>query len=359
MKRRVSLVTVAVAVLSACGARPAGPMGAMRAQAAPLLYVCNQEDASVSIIDLAANRVVRTLDLRTLGFEANAKPHHLVAEPDGSFRYLSLIGASKVIKLDRNDKIVAQVDFETPGMLALHPTEDLLFVGRSMSAVNPPSRIGVIRRSDMRLEEIEVVFPRPHMLVMDPRGSFVYTASLGENQIMAMGVRDQEVSFTAVQGPHQVLAHGAISGDGSILVISGEHSAKLLAFDASDAPTLSLMHTVDVNPKPWHVAFSADQQFVYFGNQGANTVTVVDARDWTVAAVIEGEGLAEPHGVVVSPDGRHVYVSNRNLKGEYAPQGSGPVSLGNVVVIDTRTRTIQQVIPVGRGPSGLGIVPRR
>ncbi len=359
MKRCICLLSVAIGMVSACGARPG--MGAdLQAQTRPMLYVCNQEEASISVIDMGTREVVRTIDLQTFGFAANAKPHHIAAEADGSFWYLSLIGASKVLKFTGQGELVGQVDFETPGMLGIHPTEDLLFVGRSMSAVSPPSRVGLIRRSDMSIEELEVVFPRPHMLVVDSAGAFVHTASLGENQIMTVGVEDQEVTFTAVEGRHHVLAHGTISRDGSWLVVSGELTGTLLLFDASAAPTMRLLGTLDVPARPWHLAFTPDQRFVYFGNQGANTVTVVDVDGWEVAAIVEGDGLAEPHGIAVSPDGRYVYVSNRNLKGEYRPQRAsqaGDAPIGNVVVIDTNTRTIETIIDVGRGPSGIAIVP--
>src|SRR5690606_37575309 len=35
-----------------------------------LLYVCNQNDATVSVVDMATNTVVRTVDLQALGFSA-------------------------------------------------------------------------------------------------------------------------------------------------------------------------------------------------------------------------------------------------------------------------------------------------
>lgn len=360
MTRYSAGLTVWLALAAACGAR-GGAASTLGSDARPLLYVCNQEGASISVIDLTTHEVVRTIELERLGFPADAKPHHIVAEPDGSFWYLSLIGAGKVVEFDREDRVVGQADFETPGMLVIHPTEEWLFVGRSMTAVNPPSRIGVIDRGDMSLEEIEVVFPRPHMMVMDPSGEFVYTASLGENRIMALSVGDRQVTFTAVEAPHHVLAHGAITPDGSRLVVSGEHTAKLLVFDATGRADLTPLAILDVNPRPWHLAFSPDGRFLYFGNQGANTVTVVDAVRWAVATVIRGDGLAEPHGIAVSPDGRHAYVSNRNLKGEYAPKAgsSAGARVGNVVVIDTQTRSIVKVIDVGRGPSGIAVVPGR
>jgi len=60
-------------------------------QSKEYVYVANQGSATVSVIDVAKNDVVETVDLERLGFSANAKPHHIVVEPDGSFWYLSMI----------------------------------------------------------------------------------------------------------------------------------------------------------------------------------------------------------------------------------------------------------------------------
>ena len=41
------------------------------------LYVPNQDDATVSVIDPATLRLLRTVDLRRYGVGDNAKPHHI------------------------------------------------------------------------------------------------------------------------------------------------------------------------------------------------------------------------------------------------------------------------------------------
>lgn len=367
----------AVMVLIACSAAappmegPAPGAGVMRATAsAPaLLYVCNQNDATVSVIDVSTSRVVRTVDLKALGFSANAKPHHIAVEPDGSYWYVTLIGDGKIVKLDRNDRVVGQAPFETPGMLALHPTKDLLFVGRSMTAVNPPQRIGVVRRSDMSIDEIDIFFPRPHAMIIAPGTGTVYTASLGVNQMAAVNVESEEVKLTSVTGPQHALMQFTLSPDEKTLVASGELSRQVLFFDVSDAMQPKLVATVDVGPQPFDPVFTPDGRWVYLGNKAANTITVIDAEKRTVAKVISGAGIAQPHGTAVSPDGRYVYVSNNNLgdAGAHAmhapadsaakPAPSAPTTpgTGTVVVIDTRTQEIAAVIPVGHNASGVGL----
>ena len=115
--------------------------------------VANQTSATVSIIDMETDEVVGTVDLQSLGFTANAKPHHVAVEPDGSHWYVSLIADGWVLKFTRDNELVGQAEFETPGMLALDANRGLLYVGRSMAAVSPPQRIGVIRTADMTIEE--------------------------------------------------------------------------------------------------------------------------------------------------------------------------------------------------------------
>ncbi len=100
------------------------------------IYVCNRGSASITVIDASTQNITATIDLQDLGFTENAKPHHVVAEADGSYWYVTLIGENRVLKFDRNNKLVAQAELEVPGLLALHPEEDLLYVVRSMSAVN-------------------------------------------------------------------------------------------------------------------------------------------------------------------------------------------------------------------------------
>jgi YVTN family beta-propeller protein len=323
----------------------------------PRLYVANQEVATVSVIDTRTNTLLETVDLQQLGFSAKSKPHDTAVEPDGSYWYVTLIGDGWVVKLDRDDHVVAKARFEAPGLVSLDPTGDRLYVGRSMAAVNPPQRIGIIARSDMSIEEVDVFFPRPHAIVADPRGRYVFVGSLGANQIATVDAGSQRAVVTEVPGDTtHTLVQFAISPDGTRLVATGQMTGKLLVYDSSDPLKLQLLKTVDVNPWPWHPAFTPDGKEVWFGNQRTNTVTVVDAESWTVAGVVRGAGLAEPHGIAVSADGKTIYVSSHNLQGVYAPaHPRRPNGTGTVVAIDRATRTITKIIETDRYAAGMSI----
>lgn len=321
------------------------------------LYVANQNSATVSVIDINTDEVVHTVDLQALGFPPMAKPHHIAVEPDGSHWYVSLIAANTVLKFERDNQLVGRLEFERPGLLALDPDSDMLYVGRSMAAVNPPQRIGIVDRTDMTIEEVDVFFPRPHALAVAPGGETVFSASLAVNQLATVNVSEESTELTTLEGsdPH-VFVNFAISPDGHTMVGSAQLTSKVFFFDINNAPDLTPFDTLDVNAAPWHPTFTPDGRWLYLGNMEASTITIIDMRDRTVAAVIEGNGVAQPHGSAVSPDGSKIYVSNRNLRGEYTPMTDleGDAVAGTVVVIDVGTKAIVKIIEVGAYPAGIG-----
>ena len=341
----------AAMVMLACAGAAAGAATAPE-QARNLLYVCNQAAATVSIIDMDRNVVVKTVDLTALGMSPTSKPHHVQVEQDGSYWYLSLIGDNRVLKFDRDDRLVGQVAFEVPGLLQLDVTSNRLYVGRSMMAMTPPQRIGVIDRENMTIEEIDVFYPRPHAIAVAPNGATVYSASLAENSMASIDPVEEEAALISLEGPLHTLVQFAVSPDGQVMVAGGQMSGQLLVFSLEDPAAPRVIRTIPVGAQPWHPTFTHDGRFVYFGNQEANTITIVDARTWTVAKVLEGNGIAQPHGSAVSPDGATVYVSNKNLRGDYT--GNGGADVGTVVAIDVATQAVKAIIEVGRGSAGIG-----
>jgi len=225
----------------------------------------------------------------------------------------------------------------------------------------------------MSIDEVDVFFDRPHALALSPDGRYVYTASLAGNDIAIIDPVEERVELVKVPGPTHVFVQFAVSPDGSTLVTGGEMSGKLLVFGLENPMRPKMITEIDVNPMPWHPVFSPDGSHLYFGNRGANTVTVVRSSDWSVEAVIEDAAFAEPHGSAISPDGRKLYISNRNVMdpaaddegmdhGAMAHDGAVPGAerLGRVTVIDTATLEVMETIDVGQYAAGMGTsVPPR
>lgn len=346
---------VLLAVFSSGACSKSSPDGPAPSQA-PRLYVANQDDATVSIIDTKSRALIETVDLRNYGFGENAKPHHVQVEPDGSAWYVTLIGAGKVLKLDRANRVLASADLQVPGLMTLHTTQDLMFVGRSMSAVNPPPRMALIRRSDMRLlDEIDLLFPRPHGIAAHPGGERVFAASLGTNQLASVGVADGDVRIVDVPGPAHGFVQAAVSPDGRWLAVTAELTDQLMIFDLSNPMEPKPARAIPMPDGPFEPLFTGDGRWIFVTCLGANRVAVVDTRDWRVPAVLEHEAFAQPHGVALSADGQHVFIGNRHqLGGTHDHHGGKPTGTGTVVTICAATRTPEAVVQVGHYAAGMG-----
>ena len=343
------LLGAALIAAPVAASAPAEPPAA----ASDLLYVTSQSGAAVSVIDMQAQEIVATVDLTELGFSPNCKAHDVAVEPDGSHYYVSLIADWRVLKFDRDNHLVGQVEFETPGLLAIDPSGDVLYVGRSMAAVNPPQRIGVIQLSDMGIEEVDVFFPRPHALAVAPGGGLVYTASLVENRMATVNPAQDDLELFDVPGDTHTFVQFAVSPDGETLVAGGQISGQILVFDISDPRAPTLTKTFELGGQPWHPVFAPDGSIVYFPQRTRNSVAVIDARSWELVGSIEGDGLAEPHGSAISADGRWLWVSGENTKGTYGKAAEGEMPPGTVVVIDTATRQVVKVIEVPAYGAGM------
>jgi YVTN family beta-propeller protein len=323
------------------------------------LYVTNQDDATISVIDLPSRRVVDTIDLQTLGFGATAKPHHAQVEPDGTHWYATLIGAGKVLKFDASNRIVGSVDLEVPGLIALHPTRDLLVVARSMSAVNPPRRIALIRRSDMKLlDEIDIFFPRPHAIVT--AGNYAYVASLGVNQLASVNLDDGTVTLVDVEGPQHTLTQFALSPDGRWLTATGSTSNQLLLYSLDDPARPRLARTIETEKGPFEAGFTWDGKWIVVTNLDADAVSFVSTASWKPEHVVRDSAFRQPHGVGVGPDGAFVYVSNRYQSGgPHDHEGHKATGAGNVVAICIPTHSVAAVMPAGHYAAGIGIASPR
>ena len=328
-----------------------------------VLYVCVQDDAKIAVVDMRAKSVLRTIDLQKLGFPATAKPHYIVVEADGSHWYVSLIGANRVVKFDRQDRIVGQFEMETPGMLAL--AGPVLAVTRSMSAVNPPKRIAILRRDTLQGDELDVIFPRPHPIAaMEAnQAGYIYTGSLGVNQLAAVSFADDKVELVSIPGPTHSLVQFAISPDRKTLVGSTDVSGQLLVFSLASPAKPALVKSIDVGKMAFDPTFTTDGRAVWVPVKSTNEIAVIDTASWTVKSRIKDDAFKQPHQIVFSPDGETAFVTNNNKMdhmadpahaGHAMPGAGGPASL---VVIGVKSGRVEKAIELGMNLTGMGRRP--
>ena len=338
------------------------------------LYVVNQAGASITVIDQGTLTIDTTLDLTKMGFTANAKPHHVTVEPDGSFWYVTLIGDGKVLKLDRTNHVVGQVSMETPGLIMLDPKHDSLYVGRSMTATNPPKTLGVITRKNFALvDQQEIQVPRPHALVTTRDGNWIHTASLGENRFASVEVATGRVTLTTLPGDvFRSLVQFTVSPDGKWMIAGGEQSNTVMVFDLTKPPPFTPAKEFSVGGKPWDPVFSRDGKLAYFSLFADSAIAEVDLAAGRVRRQL-ARGLANPYDVIMSRNGKMLFVVNQNLAtplkaGESAhaampgmaamPTAPKP-GPGWLSVIDVKSGRVIKTLPLGLSPSGMGAAGAR
>ena len=337
------------------------------------LYITNQGGASITVVDQRTLSVDTVIDLTKLGFTPNAKPHHAIVEPDGSFWYATLIGDGRVLKFDRANRLVSQVAMETPGLLALDPVHDTLYVGRSMTAVNPPKSLGVIKRSSFTMvEEQEIQIPRPHALVTSRDGNWVHTASLAENRIASLETATGRVTLTTLPGNvTRSLVQFVVTPDGSRLVVGGELSNTVLVFDITKTPPFVPIAEFVVGGKPWDPVVSADGKHAYFSLFADSAVAEVDLASGKVVRTFTG-GLVNPYDMILRKDGKYLFVVNQNLAAPTKPGASAHDNMpgmagmpapapktGWLSIIDVVTGKVVKTLPLGMSPSGMGAAGAR
>jgi gliding motility-associated-like protein len=113
-----------------------------------------------------------------------------------------------------------------------------------------------------------------------------------------------------------------------------------------DISTDKVVATIPVGATPLGVAISADGTRVYITNQGGGgtpSISVINASTNKVIATIAMPPNSEPSWIMISPDGKTIYVGDYNI--------------GSVSVINTATNTITGTITVGTFPWGMAISP--
>lgn len=330
-----------------------GPLGSSPfASSLNLLYVTHESSPVITVMDTDAWLVVRRVDLEDFGFTSRARAHHVAVEPDGSFWYVSVgslasSDAQGILKFNRQNELVGQYQTDNPGLIALHPNQDAMYVSRTQTSSDPRSLLE-LRRSDMLAVDIPVTFAAPHALAIRPFGDFLFSSSIDVDLMMIVSLANLDVQYYDIQGVKQEFNQFAISPDGSRMWGVGSKSNSVSLFDISDPNNIVQRQSIQVGGSPRDLTFVPDGSSLYVTVPDANRVIMLNANLGVVDAIVTDPGIQGPAGIATSSDGKYIFVSNQNLSGAYPARHSvGNVSSpGLVSIIDTSTNKVVKVVEV-------------
>jgi YVTN family beta-propeller protein len=296
-----------------------------------LVYVPNTESKTVTVIDPATYKVVRTVPV-------GDQPQHVVPGWD---------------------------------LQTLWVNNDL---GNSLTPIDP--RTGAAGAP--------VSVHDPYNLYFTPDGKSAMVMAEADRQIVFRDPHTMAVQDT-LQVPCSGVNHADFSPDGSFFIASCEFSGQLLKVDTLQRKVLGIIQ-LKSGSMPQDVKISPDGSVWYIADMEANGLWTVNGDTFQVTGFIPtGFGA---HGLYVSRDSKHLYVSNRGegsisvfdfatgkvsqlwkIPGKASPDMGGVSTDGKVLwlsgrydaevyAISTDDGHLIARIKVGQGPHGLCIYPQ-
>jgi len=313
------------------------PRGIASSPDGRVLYVTNSWSDNVSVIDTAQMRVVQTLPA---GFE----PTGVVADRSGTTLYVAnrLSSDISVIDLNSGRETKRLLAGRGASYLALSPD------GKSVFCTHIYPNPGALRTE-----------PHSEITVIDTDRQVVVSREQLRNVAGEFHVamsRDGKLGVAAQLRPKNLVPlahveHGWVFGD----------SLTLFGTDVGESVQIPIDELDRYYALPWGVAITPDKAKIYVTTAGSESVTVLDvahllhvvrgrrkpfvndlsaSADYVVDRIPVGHN---PRGVLLSPDGKRLYVANRLDD--------------NISVIDTASDKVISTIDLG-GPKNVDAIRR-
>jgi YVTN family beta-propeller protein len=318
------LLLAPLGVLS-CGTSPSADKPA----AAARIYVTNQLDNTVSVIDGGTHKSVATV-------RVGVSPADMAVSPDRKSVYIANTGSDTVSVLDTADNTVATAIAlprgSRPTGVALTPDGRHLYTADGGS-----NRVSVLDTRRERVVSSVRVGTQPLSVAVAPDGKTVYAANSGSGDMSIIDVPTKRVVRAIPTGrfPSGV----AVSPDGASVYVTNELSGVTVI----DAGTGTVQARLD-EPSPFSVAMSPDGDRAYVTSLGPGTLAVIDTGTRRISSTVS----VGPYGTdpfTVRATGDAVYVAN---------QGASTLS-----IINPSTFKATATIATGNSPYGIAVVQPR
>jgi YVTN family beta-propeller protein len=338
-ERAAALALASVFALVAC--RDPEPIAAAR------VYVSNEDDGTISVIDSEQARVVATIPVgkRPRGMALSADRRQLFVALSGSPKAPPGIDESTLPPADRAQDGIGVVDLAALRLVRIlesgQDPESFDLAGDALVVSNEETAEAAI--VDVATGAVRARVPvggEPEGVTTAPDGT-TWVTSEADDRIDVLAVRrgaaPTAVATIAVGRRPRAIA---FSADGARAYVSNELGASVTVIDARThtvVKTIALPASGAMQARPMGLARAraGDRLFVSTGRTGSVVQIAMDRDE--VTGAIDGVG-ARPWGIAIAPDGR-VYTAN------------GPSN--DVSVIDPERGEVVTRIAAGASPWGV------
>src|SRR5579864_5109118 len=391
-RRMLRVVAVCAMALLAVAAKPASnqsttiskerylsPLEMASSADGRLLYVVCQDSDEVRVVDLQSGKVISRVAVGRM-------PRGIALSPDGRRLYITNAWSDIVSVIDTDSLKVVQTlptGFEPSGIV-VDRSGQTLYVANRLSG-----DVSVIDLNSGQETKRLLAGRGASYLALSPDGRWIYCTHIYPN---AGAFRSQPNSeITVIDTARQMVVerkplhnvagvfHVALSADGRLGVAAQlrpknliplahvEHgwafgdSLTLFGQDVGEPVQIPIDELERYYALPWGVAITPDKSKVFLTTAGSESVTVIDvanllktvrtrrqpfvndlsaSADYVQARIPVGHN---PRGVLLSPDGRRLYVANRLDD--------------NIAIIDTAEDKVISTIDLG-GPRNVNAIRR-
>ncbi len=248
---------------------------------APLAYVTHPDLGSVSVVDLAEQRVLRTIKMSGSPFG--------VAVASGGRLYVADWNSDEVSVIETSSETPAKTikAGRAPAHLLLTPDEKLLFVANRES-----DSISAVRTADLTIAATIPVGHAPFAIALSPDAKRLYVGNVQSGNVSVIDVERLAVVETRKSG---AMPYGAaVTPDGARVLITNQQSGSVAVL-AGDNGTPS---SIRVGGYPEGIAIRADGRRAYVANWFSDDVSVLDLDSLKEIRRIKCPG--GPRSVVIS-----------------------------------------------------------
>ena len=170
------------------------------------LWVVNDIDLTLSVIDQENLALLQTVHIPFDLAESGGKPHDVIVDPDGSAAYTTIVGVgpnkSVVVKYSTSTFMeIGRAEVGGDAHLSVTDANGLLYVPAQVAG-----KVYILNRSDLsEVKQLDV--PGAHGAGMTPDGSFLYVTNLPAGGSMAIYTIDLSTN-TVVGSPTTVSSDG-------------------------------------------------------------------------------------------------------------------------------------------------------
>ena len=318
------------------------------------LLVANKADATLSFIDETSGETVATVP-------TGAGPHEVAVSPDGKTAVVADYGANSAGKTLTVIDVAGAKVVRTLELGRFTRPHGLVFLDADTLAVTTEGA-GALTLVDVEAGEVtghdETGQRVSHMVAVPASGERAYVANIGSDSITVIDLAPGEAAGKKVAD----VATGAgaegiaVSRDGSQVWVTNREDDDVVLVDPK---SLEVVARLEAGSFPIRAELTPDQRWLLVTNARGGSLTVIDTEKREVERTLDlGQGASDvegrlfgdrfgdssvPIGIEIAPDGKTAWIAHANAD--------------VVQTLDITTWKPTGVLKTGKEPDGMAYSP--